>query len=154
MGPRLPPPGKTVVTAHHPRLDAAYSVCAAVCGMRTMHVLRVTLRGNASCFDRDTYVAPADEAFTIKITNSAWTLSGQPVSATVLISPSNDPARVPIPGRPGMGTCITSKAVFVAPTITAPDTHTAPVQPLRPGGYVLQLSEGWCHQDAALVVRP
>ena len=132
-----------------------YSVWAAVSGMRTMHVLHVTLRGNASCFDRDTYVAPADEAFTIKITNSAWTLSGQPMSATVLISPSSDPARAPVPGRPGFWTCITSKAVFVAPTVTAPDTEATTVQPLRSARYVLQLSEGWCHQgDAALVVRP
>ncbi len=92
-----------------------------------MHVLQVTLRGNASCFDRDTYVAPANEAFTIKITNSAWTLSGQPVSATMLISPSSDPARAPVPGRPGFGTCITIKADFVAPTVTAPDTQTAMV---------------------------
>jgi hypothetical protein len=118
-----------------------------------MHVLHINLRGNASCFDRDTYTAPADEALTIKITNSAWTLSGQPVSATVLISPSSDPARTPVPGRPGMGTCITSKAAFVAPTITAPDTQMLTVQPLRPGNYVLQLSEGWCRQGAALVVR-
>ena len=119
-----------------------------------MQVLHVTLCGNSSCFDRDTYVAPAAEAFTIKITNSAWTLSGQPVSATVLISPSTNPARVPVPGRPGMGICITSKAVFVAPKITAPGTHTATVQPLRPGRYVVQLSEGWCGQSAALIVRP
>lgn len=119
-----------------------------------MHVVQVNLRGNASCFDRDTYVAPAGKAFTIKITNSAWTLSGQPVSATVLISPSNDPARTPVPGRPGMGTCITSKAIFAAPTITAPDTQTFTVQRLPPGDYVLQLSEGWCRQGAALVVRP
>ncbi len=120
----------------------------------TMHVLHVNLRGNASCFDRDAYAAPAGETFAIEITNSAWTLSDQPLSATVLISPSSDPARAPVPGRPGFGTCITSKAVFVAPTVSAPHTRTFSVQPLSPGDYVLQLSEGWCHQDAALVVSP
>ena len=120
-----------------------------------MHVLHVTLCGNASCFDREIHVAPAEEAFAIKITNSAWTLSGQLMFATVLISPSSDPARAPVPGQPRFGTCITSKAVFVAPTITATDTLTATVQPLRPGDYVLQLNQGWCHEGAAaLVVRP
>jgi hypothetical protein len=120
-----------------------------------MHVLHVILRGNASCFDRDSYVAPAGESFIIKITNSARTSSGQPLSATVLISPSSDPARAPVPGRPGFGTCITSKAVFVASTVAAPDTLTMTVQPLQPGDYVLQVSEGWCHRgDASLAVRP
>jgi hypothetical protein len=59
---------------------------------------------HASCFDRDTYVAPADVPFAIKITNSAWTMSGQPVPATVLISPSSEPARAPVPRRPGRPT--------------------------------------------------
>src|SRR5258708_34697114 len=122
--------------------------------MGTMYVLHLNLRGNASCFDRDMHAAPAGETFTIKITNSAWTLSAQPVSATLLISPSGNPSRAPVPGRPGFGTCITSKAAFESPTVTAPDTQTATVQPLGPGDYVLQLSEGWCHEGAALVVRP
>jgi hypothetical protein len=49
-------------------------------------------------------VAPADVPFAIKITKLAWTISGQPVSATVLISPSSDPARAPVPRRPGRPT--------------------------------------------------
>jgi len=108
-----------------------------------MHVLSITLRGNACCFDQAAYVAPAREAFTLKITNSAFTLSGRPLSATVLLSSSRDPARAPVPGRPGMETCITAKAIFVVPAVTAPDTETATVQPLAPGDYVLQVREGW-----------
>ncbi len=46
-----------------------------------------------------------------------------------------------------MGTVITAKAVFVAPTSTAPDTLRATVQALTPGDYVLQLSEGWGHKE-------
>jgi hypothetical protein len=68
-----------------------------------MHVLDISLRGNAYRFDRADYVAPAGETFTIKITNSAFTLSGQPLPGSVLISPSNDPARALVPGRPGRG---------------------------------------------------
>ena len=124
-------------------------------GIRTMHVVPINLYSNAYCFDRGTYVAPGGEAFTIVITNSAFTMSGKPLRGTVLISRASEPARAPVPGRPGMGTCVLSKAIFIAPAVTAPGTQTASVPALEPGGYVLQLAEGWGHKgNAALIVRP
>jgi hypothetical protein len=120
-----------------------------------MHVVPISLRGNAHGFDRDTYVAPSGEAFAIEITNSAFTRSGEPLRGTVVISRASDPARAPVPGRPHMWTYTASKAIFIAPAVTAPDAQTAIVQALEPGKYVLQLVDGWGHQgDAVLAVGP
>jgi hypothetical protein len=120
-----------------------------------MHVVSVQLRSNASCFDQDTYEAPAGEAFTFEVTNSAFTLWGEPLRGTVLVSRSSDPARVPIPDRPWMGVCEPSRAIFISPEVTAPRTVTATVHALTSGDYVLQLQEGWGHRgNAALTVRP
>jgi hypothetical protein len=120
-----------------------------------MHVVPVVLRGNAHCFDQYTYAAPSREPFAIKITNSAFTMSGEPLRGTVAISRASDPARAPVPGRPHMGTYIASKAIFIVPAVTAPGTETAVVQALEPGRYVLQLADGWGHQgNAVLAVGP
>jgi hypothetical protein len=123
--------------------------------MRAMHVVPISLRGNAHCFDQDTYVAPSGEAFAIEITNSAFTMSGKPLRGTVGISRASDPARAPVPGRPHMWTYAASKAIFIAPAVTAPDTQTVVVQALEPGRYVLQLVDGWGHEgNAVLAVGP
>ncbi len=120
-----------------------------------MHVLAIGLRGNAYCFDHDSYVAPASEAFTLKITNSAFTLKGQRLSGTVLISRSSDPVRSPVPGRPWMWAGDHRKAIFTAPVVTAGETLSAAVPPLEAGDYVLPLAGGWGHRgNAALTVRP
>jgi len=67
-----------------------------------MHVIPMTLRPGPTGFDQDTYLAPADETFTIEITNLAPNRPGLPMSATLLMSPSSDPAVTPVPWKPGM----------------------------------------------------
>ena len=119
-----------------------------------MHVLAIGLRGNAYCFDRDNYVAPASEAFTLQITNSAFSREGQPLSGTVVVSRSSDPVRRRVPGRPWLWTGDHRRAIFAAPVVSAGETVTATVPALEAGDYALQLAEGCGHRgNAALTVR-
>lgn len=113
----------------------------------------VTLQPAHPYFARSGYHAPAGEAFTLKITNSMSTVRGnKPIQATVVISPSHDPAIAAVPGRPGWFTGSTERAVFVAPPVTAPDTAVFTVPALAAGTYVMQLMEGGLGEDATLIV--
>jgi hypothetical protein len=87
------------------------------------------------------------------ITNSMFALGdNEPIQATVVISPSHDPAIAPVPGRPGWFTGSTERAVFVAPPVTAPDTAVITVPALAAGTYVMQLRDGGLGEDATLMV--
>ena len=112
----------------------------------------MTLNPASPHFDRPRYRAPADEEFTLKITNLIVTTTGRPLQATVLISPSHHPAIQPVPGLPGFGTIISTRATFIAPTITAPETEVSTVGPLAAGTYGLQLQEYGFGSGATLVV--
>jgi hypothetical protein len=87
-----------------------------------------------------------------------FTVKGnQSLQATVVISPSDDPAIAPVPGRPGWYTGSTERAVFVAPPVTAPDTGVVTVPALAVGTYAMQLMEGGVggrrHADCGVRLR-
>jgi hypothetical protein len=114
----------------------------------------VTLQAARPYFAQGRYYAPAGQAFTLKITNSMFTLRDQkPLRATLLISPSHDPAIAPVPGRPGWSISSTERASFVAPPVTAPETGVFTVPPLAAGTYVMQLMEGGLESSTTLIVR-
>jgi hypothetical protein len=114
----------------------------------------VILQATHPSFTQSRYDAPAGQAFTLKITNSMFTLRDQkPVRATLLISPSHDPAVAPVPGRPGWSTSSTERACFVASPVTAPETGVFAVPPLAAGTYVMQLMEGGLEPSATLIVQ-
>jgi hypothetical protein len=114
----------------------------------------VTLRATGPYFDQGRYDAPAGQAFTLKITNSMFTLMDKkPLRATLLISPSHDPAIAPVPGRPGWSAGSTERASFVASPVTAPETGVFTVPPLVAGTYLMQLMEGGLESSATLIVR-
>ena len=120
-----------------------------------MHVIPITLCPGPNGFDQDSYLAPADETFTIEITNLAPNRPGLPMSATLLISSSSDPAVTPVPGQPGMWVGIMSKALLVAPTVPAGSTRSVTASGLRVGEYVLQFKESWgLHSSATLLIHP
>ena len=104
-----------------------------------MHVIPMILRPASSCFDRDTYLAPADQEFSIEVTN----LAPAPMSATLLISPRSDPVFTPLSGKSGMWEASFDKAVFKLPTVLATKTKSVIVPGLPTGEYVLQISEVW-----------
>jgi hypothetical protein len=115
---------------------------------------KMSVRPGPPRFDRDTYAAPADEDFTIELTNSAPAWSAGPMLAILLISPSYDSVITPVPGQPAMSLAIVGKAVFKAPTVPAATTKSVIVPALPAGEYVVQLREGWgLHDGAALLVR-
>jgi hypothetical protein len=119
-----------------------------------MHVIPLRIRSGAMCFDQDTYSAPANESFAFEITNSAFTLSGEAIRATVVISWSEDPARAPMPGRPWMWEYSADRVIVRALPVEAGETKTVPVPALEPGDYVVQVEQGWDTQsNAALIVR-
>ena len=115
-----------------------------------MHVIPVILRPGPSCFDRDTYLAPADQEFTIEVSN----LARAPMSATLVISPRSDPVFTPLSGKSGTWHASFRKAVFRLPTVPATITESVIVPGLPTGEYVLQISEVWTGfpDTAALVV--
>src|SRR5215813_12709619 len=116
-----------------------------------MHVIQMSVRPGPSRFDRDTYAAPADEGFTIELSNTAPAGSANPMSATLLLSPSSDPVITPVPGQPGMSLAIAGKAVFQAPAVPAATTKSVLVPGLPAGEYAVQLREGWgVHNNATL----
>ena len=58
----------------------------------------------------------------------------------------------PVPGQPGMGTGIMSKAVFIGEPVLASEARTMTIPPLKAGTYVLQMREMPMTFLAALVV--
>jgi hypothetical protein len=118
-----------------------------------MQVVPVCIAASVPCFDQASYHAPANESFAIKITNSAFTLSGEPLRATVAISRSDNPARAPDPERPHIWYYSADRLIFRAPAVEAPTTNTVVVPALESGDYLLQLEPDWDHQsNAALMV--
>jgi hypothetical protein len=116
-------------------------------------IVSVTLQATPPYFAEGRYRAPAGEAFTLKITNSMFTLKDhKPLQATVIISPSRDPAIAPVPGRPGWFTGSTERAAFVAAPVTAPDTAVFTVPALTAGTYIMQMMEGGGREGATLIV--
>ncbi len=116
-----------------------------------MHVVHIRLSGDAERFDQDTY-AQGGEVFALEISSAAFTASGEPLRATVAVSPASAPAHAPVPGRPHVWTYDASKAIFVAPAVTAPGTLTVEVQALKPGRYVLQDVDGGSHPGHAVLI--
>ena len=116
-------------------------------------VVAVTLQNGRPLFDQSCYYAPADEDFILKITNTIFALDHRtPARLTLLISDSDNPAVTPVPARPGMWYGDTSRAVFVAPSVLAPDTVTVTVPALPAGTYLMQVMYG-IREDATLIVR-
>jgi hypothetical protein len=114
----------------------------------------VILENRQPPFTESCYYAPAGQAFTLKLTNSIFTLRDKkPVRATLLISPSHDPAIAPVPGRPGWATSSTALASFVAPPVMAPDTGVFTVPALAAGSYVMQTMEGGLDSTVSLIVN-
>ncbi|HEX9358762.1 MAG TPA: hypothetical protein VF933_33740, partial [Streptosporangiaceae bacterium] len=60
---------------------------------------------------------------------------------TLLISPSDNPAIAPVPGRSGFGIIDPGHASFVAPRVTAPGTGVFTVSALAAGTYFMQIME-------------
>ncbi len=114
----------------------------------------VTLQAGRPHFARSRYHAPAGQAFTLKITHSLFSTTGKPLWVTLLISPSDNPAIAPVPGRPGFGIIDPGHASFVAPRVTAPGTGVFTVSALAAGTYFMQIMEAWGRESsAALIVR-
>jgi len=119
-----------------------------------MHVIPIRITADVMCFDQADYHTQADESFALKITNSAFTRSGEPLRATVVISRSDNPARASDPERPHIWYYSADRLIFRAPPVEAPATNTVTVPALESGDYLLQLEPGWDYQsNAALVVR-
>jgi hypothetical protein len=113
----------------------------------------VTLQATRPYFAQDRYFAPADEAFTLKITNSVFTLKDRkPLRAVLVISPSHDPAIAPVPGRPGWFVGSTERASFVAEPVTAPETKAFTVPALTAGTYIMQIMEGFGLESGATLI--
>jgi hypothetical protein len=114
----------------------------------------VTLQGASPYFAEDQYCAPAGEAFTLKITNSMFTLGDRkPVEVTVVISPADDPAIAPVPGRPGWFTGSTERASFLSAPVTAPHTGVFTVPALAAGTYLMQIMDFGPESSATLIVQ-
>ncbi len=114
----------------------------------------MSVRLGPSRFDPDTYLAPANEIFTIELTNSAPARSAHPMSATLLISPTSHPVINPVAGKPHMWVAIVDKAVFKAPTVPTAEARSVTMPALPVGDYVLQLHEAWgFHDSPTLLVR-
>ena len=115
-----------------------------------MHVISIVLRPGLSCFDQDTYLAPADQEFTVEVTN----LAPADVAATLLISPRTDPVFTPLSGKSGMWEASFNRAIFKLPTVAAAHSKSVTVPGLSAGEYVLQISEVWTGfpDTAALLV--
>lgn len=113
----------------------------------------VTLQAARPYFAQDRYFAPAGEAFTLEITNSVFTLKDKkPLRATLVISPSHDPAIAPVPGRPGWFVGSTEHASFVSSPVTAPTTETFTVPALTAGTYIMQIMEGFGMKAGATLI--
>jgi len=104
-----------------------------------MHVIPIILRPGPSCFDQDSYLAPADQEFTVEVTN----LAPAPMSATLLISARSDPVFTPLSGKSGFWQGSFDKAILTLPAVAAADTTSVTVPGLSAGEYVLQLREVW-----------
>jgi hypothetical protein len=105
-------------------------------------------------FTQSCYYAPANQAFTIQFANTIYTTSGNsPTSLTLVISPSQNPYRVPVSGRPGWYISSSANASFIAPSVAAPNTGTFSVQALSAGTYDLQIDEMGLDGIATLVVQ-
>jgi hypothetical protein len=114
----------------------------------------VILTATLPFFDQGRYHAPADEPFTLKITNSMFTLgSSKPLRAKLVISPNDDPAVAPVPGRPGWSTGSTERASFVAAPVTAPETAVFTVPALTEGTYAMQIMGFGLESAATLIVQ-
>jgi hypothetical protein len=115
-----------------------------------MHVIPVVLRPGPSCFDQDSYVAPADQELMVEVTN----LAPADMAATLLISPRSDPVFTPLCGKSGFWQASFDKATFKLPTVAAGDSKSVTVPGLPAGEYVLQISEVWTGfpDTAALLV--
>jgi hypothetical protein len=114
----------------------------------------VTLQATSPYFAEGQYCAPADEAFTLKITNSMFTLKGRkPVQATVVISPADHPAIAPVSGRPGWFTGSTERASFVSAPVAAPTTGVFTVPALAAGTYLMQIMDFGPESSATLIVQ-
>jgi hypothetical protein len=93
-------------------------------------------------FDKSCYYAVANKQLTIHLTNSVFALSDHAaIPMTLLISPSGKPAMSSVPDNPMLSTTDTSKAVFVGPTVMAPDTVDISVPGLPAGTYALQVAQ-------------
>jgi hypothetical protein len=116
-------------------------------------VVAVTLQNGSPLFDQSCYYAPAGKDFILEITNTIFAVDDKtPARLTLLISDSDNPAVSPVPAKPGMWVGETSRAVFVAPSVLAPDTVTVTVPALPAGTYLMQVMYG-VREDATLVVR-
>jgi hypothetical protein len=105
-------------------------------------------------FSQNCYYVPAGQAFTINLANPVFdTGDNLPTQITLVISPSSNPAIVPVQGRPGWSEGIFANASFVGSPITAPDTGVLKVPALAAGTYVIQTMEYGLDSTATLVVQ-
>ncbi len=131
----------------------AARTCAPEVGPMSATV-SIHMQATPPYFSDRCYYAPANQAFTIKFFNPVSQLKdNSPTSATLVISHSDDPYMVPVPGRPGWATSSSAKAVFVGTPVKAPETGMFSVPALPAGTYDLQIMEQTTEAIATLVVQ-
>src|SRR6266571_1018851 len=80
-------------------LDAP--TCQAEAG-QVSAVISITLNNAGPYFSQSCYYAPVNQAFTVHFANTIFNAADKsPLSLTLVISPSQNPYRVPVSGRPG-----------------------------------------------------
>ncbi len=139
---RSPKPLGTHVLANtNGRAVHPIPVCSSAGGsVSTTVTIGINSAGND--FDQSCYYASANQQLSLVFTNSVFTLASHtPLPMTLVISAADDPAVASVPGNPMLSTVDTSKAVFISPTVTAPDTGDFTVPSLPAGTYALQVTE-------------
>ena len=145
--------GRVTSTSSGTRALADAPTCAPEAGSVST-TISINVKSAGPYFTQSCYYAPANQAFTIQFGNTIYAASdNSPTSLTLVISPSQNPYRVPVSGRPGWFTSSSANASFIAPSVTAPNTGTFSVQALSAGTYSLQLDEMGLDGIATLVVQ-
>lgn len=136
---------------------AAAHVNAPMCapeGSPVSATVSISLNNTGPYFTQDCYYAPANQPFTIVFANTIFTLADNAAtSLTLVISPSQNPYRVPVAGRPGWSISSGANASFISPSVTAPKTGIFSVPALSAGTYDLQIDEMGLDAIATLVVQ-
>lgn len=140
------------VTKSAPRDLPSAPVCAPENGPVSTSV-SITMSTANDSFSNSCYYAPANQSFTIQFDNPIRALGDDsPVSLTLLISPSQDPAVTPVSGNPDMSELSTANASFVGTPVAA-STGQFSVPALSAGTYDLQVEELSINVIATLVVQ-
>lgn len=130
---------------------------APTCAMKAGPVsatITISLNNASPYFTQSCYYAPANQAFTVQLSNTIHTSAdNSPMSLTLVISPSQNPYRAPVSGRSGWYIASTENASYIAPPVTAPTTGVFSVPALSAGTYDLQIDELGLDAIATLVIQ-